>query len=129
MGRLWLNPGMNFLTVQDQWLFNFDFGQGDYSLDWAGVQFEGSPGLRASAQEAGDSNDWGWVGWKWLCTDSLNEPVAPFPGLGGLAHSHSYLGHLLSGLLQCGLYGAAREDHLEILTGSECSSMHSNGAP
>lgn len=39
-----------------------------------------------------------------------------FPALGGLAHRHSYLGHLQTSFELCIVQGAAPEDHPEATT-------------
>lgn len=71
-------------------------------LHFPGIQFVGPPGLVAA------------VG-----LDRM--PLAPFHGLGGPAHNHSYLGYLLNGLLQCTLHGAVFEEHPEATAGTKKS--------
>lgn len=49
--------------------------------------------------------------------------IVPVPELEGHAHNHSYRGHLLFGLLQHTLHGAAPESHPEIAIGTEFSNL------
>lgn len=69
-------------------------------LDWGSFWTHGS-----------SSNSRLHCGQKALCKALCDVPIAPVPGLGGLAHSHLCLCHLLFGLLKWVLPGGTLEEY------------------